>query len=409
MIRRLYPLRVSANLFYYVTEAALIGGIADWFAVAALFKKPLGWPYHTALIPRNRAKLIEAVANMVEDDLLSIELLKERMATVDFAGIWLDWLEHSDALRRAAAAINQYLSHNLSCSDDLTDGLTRGIREWLSGTSAQTLWHLLANDINMNGPAKHLEDLLFQRLPHLASGPAVRQAIYTFLYNQINQKRDTNRVNKFTVNLLERTNLLDLDEAATILQRQILISLTRIQHSRHPLRQSLATELHKTLQNLASSPATSDLRNQMPALIDQLPWYTMVRTTLQKLTKPDSPGNAGANPEALRPKLEYLLEQILKELLVYFKDSPTLCAQINQSILELVTGVLVSHHGLIGDTVRRTLNSLSDQELNSFIEDKAGEDLQWIRINGSLIGGLAGLVIFLTFNVLISHYVLFQK
>lgn len=65
LLARNCPGILGFQLLKFVLEAALVGGLADWFAITAIFKKPLGWGFHTALIPRNRAKLIEAVAGMV--------------------------------------------------------------------------------------------------------------------------------------------------------------------------------------------------------------------------------------------------------------------------------------------------------------------------------------------------------
>lgn len=65
-LRHLWPNHQGIYFFFFVSEASLVGGLADWFAVTALFRKPLGWPYHTALIPRNRDKLIMGVSKMVQ-------------------------------------------------------------------------------------------------------------------------------------------------------------------------------------------------------------------------------------------------------------------------------------------------------------------------------------------------------
>ena len=396
LFKHLYPLRFSSNLAYYVTEAALVGGIADWFAITALFKKPLGWPFHTALIPRNRAKLIEAVANMVEQDLLGLDLIRTRIAGIDFAAGGLKWIEQNKIIPQVAIAMNNYFRDKINRSGSLCADLTRLIRNWLSQVPYLNLLPRITGYLENKGPGmKKLESLLFDILLQVASRPTTRQAIYVFLLDQKNLKRDANRVNKFTVSLMEKTNLLDLEEAATILHRQLILALEQMRDSANPARQFLERELAGTLQTLAGTPAFTELVHQLPSIIENLPWQSCVEVTLSKLTE---------NRDNSRPKLEYLSGQVLMELQSTIRSSTALREQINQTVLALISRISASHHGLIGDTVRRTLNSLSNEELNRFIEDKAGEDLQWIRINGSLIGGLAGLTIYLVFNFLVIPY-----
>jgi len=78
------PGHFGIRLMFFVSEAALVGGIADWFAVTAIFKKPLGWGYHTALIPRNREKVIEAVASIVQTELLNMTLIRKKIEGIPF-------------------------------------------------------------------------------------------------------------------------------------------------------------------------------------------------------------------------------------------------------------------------------------------------------------------------------------
>ena len=66
-----FPGNVFAEGFLFVTEAALVGGIADWFAVTALFKKPLGFPFHTAILPRRRKDFVKASVVMVQQEFFS--------------------------------------------------------------------------------------------------------------------------------------------------------------------------------------------------------------------------------------------------------------------------------------------------------------------------------------------------
>ncbi|MDD4297106.1 MAG: DUF445 family protein [Eubacteriales bacterium] len=75
LLKYLYKESFFAGLLAFTFEAALVGGIADWFAVTALFKKPLGFPWHTAIIPNNRDSIIKSVSDLVSNELLSTEAI----------------------------------------------------------------------------------------------------------------------------------------------------------------------------------------------------------------------------------------------------------------------------------------------------------------------------------------------
>jgi uncharacterized membrane-anchored protein YjiN (DUF445 family) len=71
-----YPQNLLADLLLFCSEAALVGGIADWFAVTALFEKPLGFPYHTAILPRRREAFIEASVTLVQQEFFCAKAAK---------------------------------------------------------------------------------------------------------------------------------------------------------------------------------------------------------------------------------------------------------------------------------------------------------------------------------------------
>jgi len=91
-------------------EAAMVGGFADWFAVTALFRHPLGLPIpHTAIIPTRRAKIIEGIVTMVEEDWLSPEVIGARLARMSPSGVIVDWLRDPAHVERVGAPLRDVL------------------------------------------------------------------------------------------------------------------------------------------------------------------------------------------------------------------------------------------------------------------------------------------------------------
>ena len=85
-LKLVMPQSFAVGLFAFTAEAALIGGIADWFAVTALFAKPLGFSWHTAIIPNSRRLIIEKVSEVVSSQLLSADSIKNKLAGMDLTG-----------------------------------------------------------------------------------------------------------------------------------------------------------------------------------------------------------------------------------------------------------------------------------------------------------------------------------
>src|SRR5690349_12817442 len=92
-------------------EAAVIGGLADWFAVTALFRHPLGLPIpHTAIIPARRAKMIESIVDMVEDEWLSPEVIGHRLARLSPSELLAEWLRDPAHVERLGSPLRALLS-----------------------------------------------------------------------------------------------------------------------------------------------------------------------------------------------------------------------------------------------------------------------------------------------------------
>ena len=92
-VKLAYPQSVAARCLLFAAEAALIGGIADWFAVEALFRRPLGLSWHTGLIPRNRSRLIDGTAKMVQDKFFSQSQLQNALESWPIAETFITWVE----------------------------------------------------------------------------------------------------------------------------------------------------------------------------------------------------------------------------------------------------------------------------------------------------------------------------
>src|SRR5262245_39439556 len=115
-------------------EAATVGGVADWFAVTALFRHPLGLPIpHTAIIPARRAKIIESIVHMVESDWLSPDVIGTRLARVAPSTFVKDWIDNPDHLERLGGPLRDVLRGvaRLLTEDEVTRFVDRALQRRL--------------------------------------------------------------------------------------------------------------------------------------------------------------------------------------------------------------------------------------------------------------------------------------
>ena len=103
-----YPDKMLADGFLFCAEAALVGGIADWFAVTAIFRKPLGFPYHTAILPRRRQSFIEASVTMVQKEFFSKRKVFRHLERLHLLPMLLGWLAEPETENRLVLQLVHY-------------------------------------------------------------------------------------------------------------------------------------------------------------------------------------------------------------------------------------------------------------------------------------------------------------
>ena len=396
-LRHIWPTHQGIHFFFFVSEASLVGGIADWFAVTALFRKPLGWPYHTALIPRNRDKMIEGITGMVQNELLSEELLRNKIEGFHL----IPWLIRH--VEKAGGA------------SFLSEKSVQILRDIFGKTSApkvaSVLEHRIKGKVIDAGVAKSvlagarslLEKDEFERWLdgrieeglELVAQPKVRDKLLQSL-GEIQQQQVGNggMLQKTLLGIFQVTDGLNLDEAADSLQVELILHIRELQHPNHPLRGRLKEIFRERFRNWEEDAETlnaielwkNTLMLEMKLDDVLLPVVEQVLSSLQEGKLPSGQG------------LSDYLEPILVKWWSEFKEDTRLQSILDKLSQDLLLRAVQSEHAVIGQIVRETLEGLDDEGLNRFIEDKAGNDLQWIRINGSLVGGMVGAALFVLLN-----------
>ncbi len=391
-----YPDSLAAHIVFVVAEAALVGGLADWFAVTALFRRPLGFPWHTALIPRSREKIIAAISGAVQNELLSKESIKRRLAGVRLVDVLVGWLEEGDRQTLLPALAARYAQAAWDSLD--IPAAARYGQKWLkaflfeadlAAHSRRGLSWALAT-----GRADRFIEYLLAELAAAAAQDSTRLAIERYL-DQYARNAARSWWQKLVLGLAEATNTLNTAEAAAVLHGELLLLLGDLAAPGHPIRVWVRARLAAAVGRLESDPEwAANIETWQKGLAGRLRLeeaLIAIATLAVRNAPPEWPA-AWAERQA-------------GKLWAAFKADAAMRDWVEEQLQTALGRFIDSEHELVAVVVREALARLSDEDLNLFIEDKAGEDLAWIRINGSVVGGVVGLLLFLFTRYLYDPYV----
>lgn len=212
-----YPGNVFAAGFLFCAEAALVGGIADWFAVTALFEKPLGFPWHTAILPRRRQSFIEATGRMLQREFFGKKALVAKVKRIDFAGKLLGWLERPESRQLVAKWLADRGRNWLEAQDGIS----------LSGVLAARLGDLAAGSMT---PERIRSFLLYgaKELESVARQPEFADKIEAGLDEYIESKLQ-GPMAMMMAGFAQSVNVLNTEEAAGLIKDRCILFLERVQ------------------------------------------------------------------------------------------------------------------------------------------------------------------------------------
>lgn len=385
----------GAKLMAGAFEAGLVGGLADWFAVTALFRHPLGIPIpHTALLPRNRDKMTEALVTMVQNNLLNKESIVDKLKEFQAAERILDFAEKGLRSASFRSGLKRVILAGL---DKPVDGLWSKLRPQSSSFIRSQDWVSLL--LSMIGGkeavpkmAARLLDIAVEKGTHwVVTEDAARQM--GKLAIQAISSLKMNGLMQFAVNAA--LNYFDEAQIGSAIQHTLIVKLRELSLEGHPTRERVLVYIEQEWNRLAESGQTRDnwnrqLQEMLGAWIDGEQPLQLLQTLQSKLLHK-------IREEAL---LETHILPLLENTALRLRQDEDLMATFNKMLQDMTVQVLEKNHSRIGGLVRENIEKMDNASLISLVEDKAGKDLQWIRVNGAVCGFFLGLI-FTTVRMLV--------
>ncbi len=360
------------------TEAAMVGGLADWFAVTALFRHPLGLPIpHTAIIPVNKDRIADTMATFLRDNFLTPQVVARRIASFNFAaaagGFLLAPSENGEARLRGGAA-------NLFA--DILEALDP---ERLGGQVRAGLWQQLAK-LDVAPLLGRIIDAAIADRKHLPLIEAAIRKVGEVL--EANEDMVRTMISERAGTLVRLTGI-DARIANKVLDGVYKLLAEMLVVPDHPIRVKIEEGLEDMARDLIGDPAMRErverAKNEMlasPAVGDwwEGVWERIRRGLIAAARDPDT-------------ALSGQLGSALAELGGALRDDSRLQVQINRFARRTLVGTVARYGDEIVRLVSETVKRWDAQTVTDRVEGAVGRDLQFIRINGTLVGGSVGMVI----------------
>lgn len=355
--------------------ASLVGGLADWFAVTALFRRPLGLPIpHTAIIVERKDRFGETLGSFVQESFLSPDVVMARLQAAEAVPRLARWLAdpaHADmvATRTAALVVE---GADLLNDDDVRDLLVSLAREHLERVALAPLaGRALDQAIRDNRHQPVLDSLLSALARYLDEHGS---ELHTRLGSQSPWWLPGPIEGRVVNRLVERSQHVLAEMAAD---------------RNHPLRAQMNVAMAKLAADLQTSPDLRLRGEELKAELLSQPQLRVFASTLWTDAK------ARLRIEATEPTstLQRRLAAAIAQTGARLRDEPELAASAERGLETVARGILGRFEGELVGLVSGTIARWDAHDTSRRLELLLGPDLQYIRINGTVVGGLAGLVL----------------
>ena len=356
-------------------EAAMVGGLADWFAVTALFRRPLGLPIpHTAIIPTRKDAIGASLGEFVGDNFLSEEVVRDKIRSAQIASRFGSWLREPANSKQVTDEIASVITWATSLGDD------EDIAEVIEESFRRT-----AENFDV---AKPLGVFLTKAVENDAHTPIVdmlARAIEDWLEN------DPARAKGWIDKQLPRwLPGLGKDRAGEWLYERLIELSKEVQvDMQHPIRRSIERLLHRFAEQLQSDPVIIERVNAAKMRLVDRPEVRHTISDLWISTKKTLRAEAAIPESELRSRVTTLLANFGSRVASDADLQLTINTAIEDATSHLVDRYRDEIAGIISDTVARW----DAGDTAKKIELQVGRDLQFIRVNGTIVGALAGILI----------------
>jgi uncharacterized membrane-anchored protein YjiN (DUF445 family) len=356
-------------------EAGVVGACADWFAVVALFRHPFGIPIpHTAIVPHNKARIAGAMGRFVSNNFLTPRVVSRRLATIDATRFMADWLSHPENVQRTARMISLAVPELVrtlprqQIGEFLRDSVQRGLSTM---PAAPLVSHLLAI-VWAHGQTQALIERTIELAESSLAGnkDVIRQKL---------EAGSSRWIPRFVDGMLAERVFVALTA-----------TLTEMRNPEHPWRVELGASVEALIKRLKTDP-------ELMARVEQIKQEVMAAPLFHDQLRAiwtEIENRLPTDAAAYAPQIAAATETTMAGAARWLREDPVVQQRINRWMRYLIRRAIVPRRVEIGAFVTQVVENWDATTLVNRMELQVGKDLQYIRVNGTLVGGLVGLIIY---------------
>ena len=359
-------------------EAATIGGLADWYAVVALFRRPLGLPIpHTAIIPANQSRIADNLGRFIEVNFLAPGPVRAKLAEVDFAALVADWLADPGRAGGLASFVGRLVPQTISAIEGsgLRDFITQRVLDQLGKVRVAPLAAELLTAFTDDRRHQKLFDELIGALGKFLNDEAALEAMREKIRDEL-------------------PSLFNLFRADAYLLKKIVASAGTLfdevlADANHPLRHEFDRFVIGFIEQLRDSPEYAKRAEDLKRDLLGRPELRRLADNMWKSLRGFLEQDALSEDSAIRRHLTSLFVDVGRQL----ADDPKIRGDMNQGFVVALSSFVEGQKSGVSTFIAEQVKRWDLAQLTRLLEINIGRDLQYIRFNGMLIGGLAGLVL----------------
>jgi uncharacterized membrane-anchored protein YjiN (DUF445 family) len=360
-------------------EAGTVGGLADWYAVVALFRRPLGLPIpHTAIIPENQNRIADNLGRFIEVNFLAPEPVREKLAEVDFSALVADWLSDKQRAAGLSNFVARLVPQTLAAIEQ------SGLHGFITSRMLEQI-----EKVPLAPLAAELLSALTDDRRHQKLFDEFTKVVGRFLSDEQALATMREKIRE------ELPSLFNLFRADAYLLKKIVASASSLldevrEDPDHPMRAEFDRFAHAFIEKLRTSKQYAKraeklkrdfvARPEVKALAGDM-WASLSLFIEQDAKAPNS---------MIRAHLANMFIEVGRHL----AGDAQIRADMNQGFVVALSSFVESQKSGVSKFIADQVKRWDLAQLTRLIEMNIGRDLQYIRFNGMIIGGLAGVVLY---------------
>jgi len=360
-------------------EAATIGGLADWYAVVALFRRPLGLPIpHTAIIPENQNRIADNLGRFIEVNFLAPEPVREKLAEVDFSALVADWLADAERAAGLSRFVVRLVPQTLAAVEQ------SGLRGFVTSRMLDEV-----EKVPLAPLAAELLSALTDDRRHQRLFDEFTRVIGRFLNDEEALSAMREKIRE------ELPSLFNLFRADAYLLKKIVASAgTLLEEVRadpdHPMRAEFDRFARTFIERLRTSKQYARRAEQLKRDFLARPEMKAMAGNMWESLRLFIEQDARAENSLIRAHLANMFVEVGRHL----ASDAQIRADMNQGFVVALSSFVDSQKSGVSKFIADQVKRWDLAQLTRLIEMNIGRDLQYIRFNGMIIGGLAGIVLY---------------